>query len=107
MSLPSKQRQKAVATGTDDKQLTRKWTPKRTPKAYPVCNQSALNVNRQSIRPEKHQNHKHLEAGRLDANKEDMSPSVIGKKQIRLEGLEPPTFGSVDRRSIQLSYRRK
>ncbi len=28
------------------------------------------------------------------------------KKETRLEGLEPPTSGSVDRRSIQLSYRR-
>jgi len=58
LSLPSKEAQKAVATGTDNrsvdavqntsKVLTPKWTPLLTPTAFPACNRPATLGNKQS-----------------------------------------------------------
>ena len=57
LSLPRKVKQKAVATGTDDRQvhdvhngsekLTLKLTPKSTPTAFSGCNKSATVGNTQ------------------------------------------------------------
>ena len=115
--LSTPNRQKAVATGTDgkfvdtvqngSKKLTPKLTPKSTPTAYPECNQLAADVILALDKPEKAGGHKSLQGGKLSSNRGALSSSVTDEKKIRLEGLEPPTFGSVDRRSIQLSYRRK
>ena len=116
LSLPSSQHQENVATGTDNmsvevaqsgsEKLTPKLTPELTPTAYFDSNHSAANVTSPLIRAERIENHKPLKAGRLDNKSEVLSPSVTDKKLSRLAGLEPATFGSVDRRSVQLSYRR-
>ncbi len=117
LTLPSKEKQKAVATGTDNKpigavqhsakELTPKLTPFLTPTAFPTCNQSATVGNEQDTFQENDGNGNCLSSGELGNKKKSLSANVIDKKEIRLKGFEPLTFGSVDRRSIQLSYRRK
>jgi hypothetical protein len=109
-SISSNQQQ--VATGTDNMSVdaaengSKKLTPKLTPTAYPVCNQLAADVNPLGIRPQRADNHKPLQSETLCTESKELSPSVIDKNQSRLAGLEPATSGSVDRCSIQLSYRR-
>jgi len=115
--LGAPQHRKNAATGTDGRardsvqsdsqELTPQWTPELTLTAYPVCNQSAADVNSQSPKPTKADSHKSLQTGELGNESEGVSSSVTDKEKIRLEGFEPPAFGSVDRRSIQLSYRRR
>ena len=116
LSLPSKEKQKAVATGTDNKpigavqhsanELTPKWTPFLTHSAYSENNQSSAVGNEQDNLQENTKGDNCLNSGELDSKKESLSADVIDKKSMRLTGLEPVTSGSVDRRSIQLSYKR-
>ncbi len=101
-----------VATGTDNKPVDvaqnnpEKLTPQLTPTAFSGCNQLAADVSLLSIRPEKADNHKPLQSETLCTESRGLSPRVIDKNKLRLRGFGPLTFGSVDRRSIQLSYRR-
>ena len=112
LSLPSSQHQANVATGTDNMPVdvaqsgSEKLTPELTPRAYFDSSHSAANVTSPLIRAERIESHKPLKAGQLENKSEALSPSVTGRKQTRLRGLEPLTAGSVDRRSVQLSYRR-
>jgi len=117
LSLPSKESKKAVATGTDNRpvdtvqngseKLTLKLTPFLTHSAFSGCNQLAADVHSSSAKSGKAEGCKRLQGGKLSSKREGMSLGVTDEKKTRLEGLEPPTSGSVDRRSIQLSYRRQ
>ncbi len=116
LSLPSKESKKVVATGTNNRpvdtvqngseKLTLKLTSKLTPIAYSGCNRSATVGNGQNNFQKNVENDNCLSSGELDNKSDSLSVNDTHKKETRLEGLEPPTSGSVDRRSIQLSYRR-
>jgi hypothetical protein len=111
LSLPSS-KQKNAATGTNDRQVeaaqdcSEKLTLKSTPFSFAESNRSVTNVNLLTDKSQKGENHNHLQVGKLSRKSEGLSSSVTDEKQLRLGGFEPLTFGSVDRCSIQLSYRR-
>jgi len=116
LSLPSKQSQKAIGTGTDNRpvkaaqngkeKLTLKLTPKSTPTAFSGCNQSATVGNEQDTTDKNDSDCNCLNGRNLDSESDSLSADVTDKSQPRLKGFEPLTFGSVDRRSIHLGYRR-
>ncbi len=66
----------------------------------------SADVRSSSTKSAKAGGYKHLQGGKLSSKRERMALSDTDKNKTRLAGLEPATFGSVDRRSIQLSYRR-
>jgi hypothetical protein len=116
LMLPSKEKQKAVATGTDNKpigavqhsakELTPKLTPFLTPAAFSECNQSATVGNEQNNSPKNKENGNCLNSEKLDNKSDSLSANDTDKKAIRPRGLEPLTFGLGNRCSILLSYGR-
>jgi len=103
LSLPSKRRQKAVATGTDDRsgedvhdgseELTLKLTPKSTPAAFSGCNQLATVVNEQSDFPKNDVNDNCLNAEQLGIKKASLALAGTGEKAKPTVGFEPTTTG--------------
>ncbi len=114
LSTSGKKRETATGTngrgcdtpGDGAEPLTPKWTPKLTPTAFSECDWLSSGVNLISAESERAGGLKRLQEGRLGSKKESLSSGDIDEKGIRLARLERATFGSVDRRSIQLSYRR-
>ena len=104
LSLPSRKSQ--AATGTDGRaenalgdvanKLTPNLTPQLTPTAYSECNRLSSNGIENQHKSEAAGEHKHLQSEKLDINRDALSPTGTDGKEIRLRGLEPLTFGSVD-----------
>jgi len=103
LSLPSREKQKAVATGTDNrpvdavqntpKELAPKWTPFLTPTAFSGCNRSATDGNERSNSQEKSKNDNCLKTEQLGIKKDNLALAVMGKKEKPTDGFEPSTPG--------------
>ncbi len=101
--MPSKEKQKAVTTGTDNKpieavqhsakELTLKLTPKSTPTAYPVFNQLSQDGSVLSVNPPKANNHKPREREHLGKQCQSLSSPCIEKNEKPTVGFEPTTTG--------------
>ena len=112
LSLAGSAPQEAVATGTDGKpttgreQVTPKVTPQLTPAAFPALHGLSSIGTSESQEPSITVNHKCFSDEKLGTDRDRLATSVIAGGKLRPEGLEPPTIGSEDRGSIQLSYGR-
>jgi len=83
LTLPSKEKRKAVVTGTDNKpigaiqhsakELTPKLTPFLTPTAYSGFNQSATVGNEQNNSPKNNENGNCLNSEKLDNKSDSLS----------------------------------
>ena len=88
MTLPSKEKQKAVATGTDNKPIgaVQHSAKELKPTAFSACNQPATIGNEQDNSQEKASSPNCLENEKLDNKNDSFSANVTGKKAIRLGG---------------------
>lgn len=104
--------QQQVTTGTANRQLDTaqtglgQLTTELTPTAFPTGN--SLSLPGTNGKPNRRERLHHKEGLERTLGTEQTGFATHGTREgeIRLRGLEPLTFGSVDRRSIQLSYRR-
>jgi len=94
------------ADGRTSSKWTPKWTPDLTPTAYSGCNGLSPMGTAQPCGTEKTTSHKGMDNKDLGIRMDRLASSVIAERELRPEGLEPPTIGSEDRCSIQLSYGR-
>jgi integrase len=96
LSLPSRKRQKVVATGTDGKSVDtvqsglKKLTPQLTPTAYPECDQPAAVGNMLFEKTEKALSYNSLQGGTLDTKKKVLPSNVTNNKAIRPGALKSP-----------------
>ena len=98
-----KQNQKAVATGTDNRQvdavqntpkeLTPQLTPFLTLTAYSGCSQSAIVGNQQRKSQENSKNNNCLNSGELDKESNRLVTVETGEKEKPTVGFEPTTPG--------------
>ncbi len=118
LSLPSREKQKAVATGTDNRpvnatqkgseELTPKLTPFLTPTAYPACNRSSAIGNEQGNFKENSENDNCLNSGELGLKKDSLALAVTGKKAKPTVGFEPTTPGLQNQSStVELRWQKK
>ncbi len=95
------------ATGTDEQiadadgrtsaAWTPKWTPDLTPTAYSGCNGLSSIGTVQPRGTERTTNHKGMNSKDLGTRTDRLASTVITGRELRPEGLEPPTIGSEDR----------
>jgi hypothetical protein len=97
----------ADAGGRTSSAWTPKWTPDLTPTAYSGCNGLSSDGTGHPHEREIAASHKGMNDRDLGTETNRLAPSVIAERELRPEGLEPPTIGSEDRGSIQLSYGRR
>jgi hypothetical protein len=94
LSLPSKQSQRAKATGTDGSgELTPKLTPFLTPTAFSGCEPSATVGNHQADFQEHNSSGNRLDSGDLDTKSDHLAAVGMGEKEMGRGGIEPPTHG--------------
>ncbi len=94
LSLPSKQRQRAKATGTDGSgEWTPKWTPELTLPAYSGCDRSSPVGSGQSEARKNDSSRNCRESGKLDAENNRLAAVGMGETEMGRGGFEPPTHG--------------
>jgi integrase len=112
LSLPTTEAQKALATGTDGESFqnaienlqrfaqksTPKSTPESTPTAFPACPSLSTDGTVEPEKSKSTESRKPFSEGQLDIKRDSFSPHDTYKAALRLEGLGPPTAGSVDRK---------
>ena len=94
LSLPSRQSQRARATGTDgSEERTLKRTPLLTPTADSERNSLSVFGNRQAEVQENRGEHNHREYGKLGTDSHRLTAVGMGEKEMGRGGFEPPTHG--------------
>jgi hypothetical protein len=94
LSLPSRQSQRAKATGTDESgEWTPKWTPFLTHIDYSGCNRSSAVGNRPDELHEKNSEHNYKQNRDLDNKSHRLAAVGMGESKMGRGGFEPPTHG--------------
>ena len=94
LSLPSKQSQRATASGTDGSgEWTPKWTPELTLPAYSGCDRSSAVGSGHGRVRKNDGDHNCRESGKLGSESHRMATVGMGESEMGRGGFEPPTHG--------------